>query len=135
MPGPHEVPPGSRLSAGPGAGLASGHLHSGRRRCCARRGSRETLGGSGMTASANTASRPQTAPRLDFDVNRVRADFPILARTVHGKPLVYLDNAATTQKPQSMIDAMVRYYTAENSNIHRGVHMLSELATENYEQS
>ena len=88
-----------------------------------------------MTTAANTASRPQTAPRIDFDVNRVRADFPILAQKIHGKPLVYLDNAATTQKPQAVIDSMIRYYTAENSNIHRGVHTLSELATENYEQS
>lgn len=88
-----------------------------------------------MITTANTASRPETAPQMDFDVNRVRADFPILARTIHGKPLVYLDNAATTQKPQPVIDAMIRYYTAENSNIHRGVHTLSELATERYEQS
>ncbi|PYU24284.1 MAG: cysteine desulfurase CsdA [Acidobacteria bacterium] len=88
-----------------------------------------------MTTAANTAFRPQTATRTDFDVYKVRADFPILARKIHGKPLVYLDNAATTQKPQPVIDAMVRYYTAENSNIHRGVHTLSELATESYEQS
>jgi cysteine desulfurase/selenocysteine lyase len=88
-----------------------------------------------MTTSANTAIRPQAAAQTDFDVYRVRADFPILAREIHGKPLVYLDNAATTQKPQAVIDSMIRYYTAENSNIHRGVHMLSELATENYEQS
>src|SRR5438874_3672555 len=135
MPGAHEVPPGPQLPARAGAGLASRHLHTGRGRGRACRASREALGGSGMTSAANTASRTQTAPQLDFDVNRVRADFPILAREIHGKPLVYLDNAATTQKPQSMIDAMVRYYTAENSNIHRGVHMLSELATENYEQS
>jgi cysteine desulfurase / selenocysteine lyase len=88
-----------------------------------------------MTTSANTAIRPQAAAQTDFDVYRVRADFPILAREIHGKPLVYLDNAATTQKPQAVIDSMIRYYTSENSNIHRGVHMLSELATENYEQS
>jgi cysteine desulfurase / selenocysteine lyase len=88
-----------------------------------------------MTTSANTAIRTQAAAQTDFDVYRVRADFPILARTIHGKPLVYLDNAATTQKPQAVIDSMIRYYTAENSNIHRGVHTLSELATESYEQS
>jgi cysteine desulfurase / selenocysteine lyase len=88
-----------------------------------------------MTTSANTALRPQAATQADFDVYKLRADFPILARTIHGKPLVYLDNAATSQKPQVVIDAMVRYYTAENSNIHRGVHTLSELATESYEQS
>jgi cysteine desulfurase / selenocysteine lyase len=88
-----------------------------------------------MTTSANTALRPQTVSRPDFDVCKIRADFPILARKVHGKPLVYLDNAATAQKPQPVIDAMIRYYTAENSNIHRGVHALSEKATESYEAS
>jgi cysteine desulfurase/selenocysteine lyase len=87
-----------------------------------------------MTTAANTASRPQAFAQSDFDVYKIRADFPILARTVNGKPLVYLDNAATTQKPQAVIDAMIRYYTAENSNIHRGVHTLSEQATESYEQ-
>ncbi|MBM3941895.1 MAG: cysteine desulfurase [SAR202 cluster bacterium] len=64
---------------------------------------------------------------------KIRKDFPVLAQTVHGKPLVYLDNAATTQKPQAVIDTLVRYYTTENANIHRGVHTLSQLATEDYE--
>ena len=62
-----------------------------------------------------------------------RADFPILNQQVHGKPLVYLDNAATTQKPQAVIDALVNYYAQDNSNIHRGVHTLSERATSHYE--
>jgi len=75
------------------------------------------------------ASRPITA----FDVHRVRRDFPILNQMVHGKPLVYLDNAATTQKPQAVIDAMVRSYAEDNANIHRGVHLLSERATQAYE--
>ena len=70
-----------------------------------------------------------------FDVERVRADFPILKRDVRGKRLVYLDNAATTQKPQSVIDRIVRYYSEENSNVHRGVHYLSEVATAAYEGS
>ncbi len=70
-----------------------------------------------------------------FDVRRVRADFPILDRQVHGHPLVYLDNAATTQKPQVVLDAMSRYYTRSNANVHRGVHLLSESATEAYEGS
>ena len=70
-----------------------------------------------------------------FDVDRVRADFPILKRDVRGKQLVYLDNAATTQKPQSVIDRIVRYYSEENSNVHRGVHYLSEVATAAYEGS
>jgi cysteine desulfurase / selenocysteine lyase len=72
-------------------------------------------------------------PALLFDVQRVRADFPILARAVHGKPLVYLDNAATTQKPQAVLDALTRYYTDINANVHRGVHELSERATEAFE--
>ncbi len=70
-----------------------------------------------------------------FDVTRIREDFPILKEMVHGKPLVYLDNAATTQKPQAVIDALVNYYTTENSNVHRGVHTLSQLATDAYEGS
>ena len=70
-----------------------------------------------------------------FDVSRIRKDFPILAQQVHGKPLVYLDNAATSQKPQSVLDTLNRYYTTENSNIHRGIHYLSEQATADYEES
>jgi len=74
-----------------------------------------------------------TEKRL-FDIEQVRNDFPILKRMVNGKPLVYLDNAATTQKPQQVIDALTYYYTFENANIHRGLHFLSELATESYEK-
>ena len=68
-----------------------------------------------------------------LDVSKIRADFPILEQKVHGKPLVYLDNGATSQKPQSVIDVLHRYYSTENSNIHRGVHYLSERATAAYE--
>ena len=68
-----------------------------------------------------------------FDVERVRRDFPILHQQVYGKPLVYLDNAATTQKPQVVIDAIASYYSGYNANVHRGVHLLSERATEAYE--
>ena len=68
-----------------------------------------------------------------LDVSKIRADFPILKQIVHGKPLVYLDNGATSQKPQTVIDALNRYYSTENSNIHRGVHFLSERATAAYE--
>jgi cysteine desulfurase/selenocysteine lyase len=71
--------------------------------------------------------------RAAFDPLRARADFPILSREVHGKPLVYLDNAATTQKPRQVLDAIRRYYEEENANVHRGVHLLSELATRAYE--
>ena len=70
-----------------------------------------------------------------FDVTRIREDFPILRQEVHGKPLVYLDNAATSQKPQAVIDALVRYYSCENANVHRGVHMLSERSTGHYESA
>jgi cysteine desulfurase / selenocysteine lyase len=68
-----------------------------------------------------------------LDVARIRADFPILDQEVRGRPLVYLDSAATTQKPQAVIDALVRYYTHDNANVHRGVHALSERATQAYE--
>ena len=68
-----------------------------------------------------------------FDVEAVRKDFPILSREIGGKPLVYLDSAATSQKPQVVIDALVDYYTGMNANIHRGVHTLSQEATEAYE--
>ena len=69
----------------------------------------------------------------EFGVTRWREDFPILRERVHGKPLVYLDNAATTQKPQTVIDAEVRYYSHDNANVHRGVHTLSQNATDAYE--
>ncbi len=69
------------------------------------------------------------------DIAKIRKDFPILKEKVHGKPLVYLDNAATTQKPLSVIEALDRYYRKYNSNIHRGLHLLSEKATEAYEAS
>ena len=68
-----------------------------------------------------------------LDINKVRADFPILSRTVNGKPLVYFDNGATSQKPQIVIDAITKYYHEINANIHRGVHTLSQLATDAYE--
>ena len=70
-----------------------------------------------------------------FDVERIRRDFPILARDVRGKKLVYLDNAATSQKPRAVIDAITRYYEQENANIHRGVHFLSELATSKHDRA
>ena len=75
------------------------------------------------------------SPSAVLDVERIRRDFPILARRVHGKPLVYLDNAATTQKPQHVIDRLVSYYREENANIHRGVHLLSVEATDAYDET
>jgi len=79
-----------------------------------------------MTAAASP-------PTAILDVATIRTDFPILQRSLHGKPLVYLDNAATTQKPQAVIDRLVRYYADENANIHRGVHVLSVEATDAYD--
>ncbi len=68
-----------------------------------------------------------------YDVRRIRRDFPILDQVVHGRPLVYLDNAATTQKPRQVIEAIVNFYTEDCSNVHRGVHLLSERATRSFE--
>ncbi|MFH1321147.1 MAG: cysteine desulfurase [Bacteroidota bacterium] len=72
---------------------------------------------------------------VKFDINKIREDFPILHQEVNGKPLVYLDNAATTQKPQIVIDTIKNYYTEFNSNVHRGVHYLSQKATDAYENA
>jgi len=74
-----------------------------------------------------------TGPGPRWDVDRIRKDFPALHQEVHGKPLVYLDSAATSQKPQVVIDTLVDYYARDNANVHRGVHRLSERATEAYE--
>jgi cysteine desulfurase/selenocysteine lyase len=83
-----------------------------------------------------SAIEPAAMPTgLAFDVARIRTDFPILDQRVHGKPLAYLDNAATTQKPKQVIEALTRYYSADNANIHRGVHQLAERATREYEKS
>ena len=79
------------------------------------------------------ALREKNAPVLD--VHKLRRDFPILKQKIQGKPLVYLDNAATTQKPQAVIDALVRYYETSNANVHRGVHHLSEQATLQFEDA
>jgi cysteine desulfurase/selenocysteine lyase len=70
-----------------------------------------------------------------FDVEAIRRDFPILGERIHGKKLVYLDNAATTQKPRAVVDRLIEYYTKENANVHRGVHLLSERATVAYDNA
>ena len=80
-----------------------------------------------------TVALPQHVAESGFDVHRIRRDFPILSRQINGKPLIYADNAATTQKPAVVIERLRRYYEYENANIHRGVHSLSEDATEAYE--
>ncbi len=78
---------------------------------------------------------PAASDVAPFDVAQVRADFPILSTEVHGKPLVYLDNAATAQKPNEVIDAVAEFYRRENANIHRGVHFLSMQATQRYDHA
>lgn len=80
-------------------------------------------------------SDPRHPQASGFDVERVRRDFPILSRTVHGKPLVYLDTAASAQRPQVVIDAIANFYCAHNANVHRGVHALSQEATDLYEDA
>ena len=86
-----------------------------------------TLRGQNQTAQADALGA--------IDVERIRQDFPILHQEINGKPLVYLDNAATTQKPQVVIDAIVNYYVKNNANVHRGVHTLSQRATDDYESA
>jgi cysteine desulfurase / selenocysteine lyase len=83
--------------------------------------------------TAHRVSRPAPPASAALDVAAFRADFPILARRVRGKPLVYLDNAATSQKPRAVIEALARYYETTNANVHRGVYLLSEEATAAYE--
>ncbi|HEY0140085.1 MAG TPA: cysteine desulfurase [Thermoanaerobaculia bacterium] len=87
------------------------------------------------TLTAPTSALGPQPSALSYDVDKIRNDFPILFRSARGHRLVYLDNAATTQKPRQVIDRIVRYYTDENSNVHRGVHYLSELATIEFENS
>ena len=89
-----------------------------------------------MTTGFNTpdgSNAPMTDGLTAIDPRRLRQDFPILDQEVNGKPLVYLDNAATTQKPRAVIDAIANYYLRNNSNVHRGVHTLSQRATDDYE--
>jgi cysteine desulfurase/selenocysteine lyase len=88
-----------------------------------------------MKSTGGILASEQPTRRLSLDPESVRGDFPILKQSVYGKPLVYLDNAATSQKPQVVIDALTHYYSTDNSNIHRGVHLLSERATREYEEA
>lgn len=79
--------------------------------------------------------RPTREAGAGLDVQKLRQDFPLLSQRPHGKPLVYLDNAATAQKPHAVLDAVSRYFKTTNANVHRGVHLLSERATEEFERS
>src|SRR5438105_15782336 len=92
---------------------------------------RETQAG-----AAAVEARPVNTPAAHpIDIDRLRADFPALRRTVNGQPLVYFDNTAATLKPQAVIDALVRFYSDHPANVHRGIHLLSEEATEAYEEA
>src|SRR6476646_12265234 len=79
--------------------------------------------------------KTETALGLAYDVAAIRADFPILAREVYGKPLVYLDNGASAQKPRAVLDTIQRTYAEEYANVHRGLHYLSNLSTANFEKA
>jgi cysteine desulfurase / selenocysteine lyase len=84
----------------------------------------------------NSAIAPEAPPvATPLDVERIRQDFPILGETAHGKPIVYLDNAASTQKPRAVIDAISRHYERNNANVHRGIHELSNRATDAYDHA
>ena len=92
----------------------------------------------GVAANPSSGASRHPLPQGErglFDVATIRADFPILAREVYGKPLVYLDNAASAQKPQAVLDAMTKSYTEEYSNVHRGLHFLSNAATQGFEDA
>src|SRR5882724_2184472 len=91
--------------------------------------------GGTMKATGGILASEEPTKMLSFDADSIREDFPIIKQLVYGKPLVYLDNAATSQKPTAVIDATTRYYSTDNSNIHRGVHLLSERATQQYEEA
>jgi cysteine desulfurase/selenocysteine lyase len=87
-------------------------------------------------STTNVLTRsPRRAVSGTLDVESLREDFPILRQRIHGRPLVYLDNAATTHKPQAVLDALEHFYRTDNSNVHRGVHLLSERATQKYEEA
>lgn len=88
-----------------------------------------------LFSKANSGKQTEIYPSRPFDVNEIRKDFPVLHQTIHGKPLAWFDNAATTQKPKSVIDAISNFYSHDNSNIHRGAHTLAARATDAYEES
>jgi cysteine desulfurase/selenocysteine lyase len=88
-----------------------------------------------MASSSQTSEMAGASARAPYDVERIRADFPILFREIHGKPLVYLDNGASAQKPKPVIDSLVHTYSFEYANVHRGLHYLSNTATNNFENA
>src|SRR5581483_96325 len=129
------LPHGSRHSGGRGRGAPDpgvfGRSHRGHRTCgLARRADGRR---SGMAEGARVMNAPLTNGA--YDVNRIRADFPILSMQVYGKPLVYLDNAASAQKPKAVLNRLHKAYTGEYVNVHRGLHYLANEATEAYENA
>jgi cysteine desulfurase / selenocysteine lyase len=84
---------------------------------------------------AHSAARPLRTDAQAYDIEAIRREFPILSREVYGKPLVYLDNAASAQKPKAVLDAIMKSYTQEYANVHRGLHFLSNAATQAYEDA
>src|SRR3954471_24882090 len=88
-----------------------------------------------VSCSRNSMSTLSSQLSTTFDVERIRQDYPVLKQTIHGKPLVYLDSAATAQKPQVVIDAIRKFHEVDCANIHRGVHELSQRSTVAYEQT
>src|SRR5205085_1888382 len=119
-----------------GRGAANPGLH--RRRCRrhrARRPARSADGSSGPLARGAGLTMQPAVSNGSYDVDRIRADFPILAMQVYGKPLVYLDNAASAQKPKAVLERLTQAYTAEYANVHRGLHFLANAATEAYEDA
>ena len=86
-----------------------------------------------MSLPVDVSVAPADVVPASFDVEKIRADFPILHQEVNGQPLVYLDNAATTQKPNAVIEAISNYYRQDNSNVHRGAHALADRATVKFE--
>src|SRR5262249_24367568 len=138
-PGPAVLSEGARNSGARGGGAADpGVRRRGARddrqrrpaRRARRHGRRLTQGARVRTMAA--AMHPAVTNGA-YDVGRIRADFPALALQVYGKPLVYLDNAASAQKPRAVLDRLERAYTSEYSNVHRGLHYLANAATEAYE--
>src|SRR5713101_1797559 len=88
-----------------------------------------------MQTSKTTPRAKESTSTVAYDVSKIREDFPILQRQVNGRIIVYLDNAATTQKPKQVIDSLVNYYTKYNANIHRGIYKISEEATAAHEDA
>src|SRR5262249_9222933 len=122
-----------RARCSPWASRASSPQRCRCRHWCKSSKTRSSAGSREERSHEAAQQRTGAVTRMSYDVERVRKEFPILAREVHGRPLVYLDNAATSHKPRAVLQALEEFYTRSNANIHRGVHLLSVEATEAYE--